>query len=100
MLFYLQNGEAQNELSELNVLCFPAGNSADEYSKTQSLQTWLFNCNMPDTLLIIAKSGMYFLGSDKKAQFFAALDTKENLDPVVPPLTIMHRDKVSRTSQP
>ena len=51
---------------------------------------------MPDTLLIIAKSGIWFLGSEKKALFFAALDTKENLDPIVPPLTIMQRDKVKK----
>jgi nucleosome binding factor SPN SPT16 subunit len=70
------------------------GEDANDYSKSQSLQTWLFNCNLLDTLLIMTKTGIYFLGSGKKAQYFQPLDTKENLDPVVPPFTIMTRDKV------
>lgn len=71
------------------------GDDGSDYSKSQSLQTWLFNCNLLDTLFIMTKSGVYFLGSGKKAQYFQPLDTKENLHSVVPPFTIMARDKVS-----
>jgi nucleosome binding factor SPN SPT16 subunit len=69
------------------------GEDGADYSKSQSLQMWMFNCNLFDTLMVLTKNGIYFLGSEKKAQFFSPLDTKENLDPAVPPFTIMNRDK-------
>ena len=47
--------------------------------------------------MIMTKSGIYFLGSDRKAQFFSPLETKENLHPTVPPFTILHRNKARGT---
>lgn len=43
----------------------------------------------------MTKSGIYFLGSERKAQFFSPLETKdkENLHPNVPPFFSFNRDK-------
>jgi nucleosome binding factor SPN SPT16 subunit len=76
------------------------GESNDEvqYSKSSALQTWLFNCSLPDTLLIMTKTGIYFLGSERKAQFFSPLENKDSIQPLshnVPAFTILNRDKVT-----
>lgn len=77
------------------------GESSDEvqYSKSSALQTWLFNCSLPDTLLIMTKTGIYFLGSERKAQFFSPLESKDGLplSQTVPAFTILNRDKVANS---
>lgn len=59
-------------------------------------QTWLFNCSLPDTLLILTRRGIYFLGSDRKAQFFSPLESKENL---IPPFTVLTRNKADKDKE-
>lgn len=44
----------------------------------------------------MTKNGIYFLGSDKKAQFFTPLESKENLNPAVPPFTKFMRNKTDK----
>jgi hypothetical protein len=44
--------------------------------------------------MLLTKRGIYFLGSEKKAQFFSPLETKENLHPIVPPFSTITRNKV------
>nr|CAD2182432.1 unnamed protein product [Meloidogyne enterolobii] len=90
--------EKDDDLKSLDSLVFCVGTNQDElpYSKSQSIQTWLFNCALPDTLLILTKNGIYFLGSDKKAQFFSPLESKENLNPFVPPFSTLVRNKTDK----
>uniref|UniRef100_A0A914LQU9 FACT complex subunit n=1 Tax=Meloidogyne incognita TaxID=6306 RepID=A0A914LQU9_MELIC len=90
--------EKDEDLKSLDSLVFCVGTNQDElpYSKSQSIQTWLFNCALPDTLLILTKNGIYFLGSDKKAQFFSPLESKENLNPFVPPFSTLVRNKTDK----
>lgn len=87
--------ETDETLSTIDSLVFMVGNNQEDlqYSKSHSIQTWLFNCSLPDTLLVMTKSNIYFLGSDKKAQFFSPLETKENLHPIVPPFSTITRNK-------
>ncbi|KAI1722500.1 FACT complex subunit (SPT16/CDC68) domain-containing protein [Ditylenchus destructor] len=90
----------EREMSSINSLIFMVSNSEDDnipYSKSHSLQTWLFNCSLPDTLLILTKAGIYFLGSDRKVQFFSPLvSERENLNDVVPPFTSYARNKADK----
>ncbi|KAI6232490.1 FACT complex subunit [Aphelenchoides besseyi] len=96
-LYELWNNDDDTNLAQVEVLCFAVANGvSDVYSKSQSLQTWLFNCNMPDTILVLSKSGIQFLGSEKKAQFFSPLESAENLHPAIPQFTVMHRDKATK----
>uniref|UniRef100_A0A1I7SA86 FACT complex subunit n=1 Tax=Bursaphelenchus xylophilus TaxID=6326 RepID=A0A1I7SA86_BURXY len=96
-LYERWNSGDDETLSKLSCLVFPVGTD-DNYSKTQSLQTWLFNCAIFDTLLVFTKAGIYFLGSEKKARFFSPVESKEN-DEQFPPLNILHRDKASKDVQ-
>ncbi|KAL3090098.1 hypothetical protein niasHS_006550 [Heterodera schachtii] len=93
--------ESDDDLRAVDSLVFCVGTNTDEnpYSKSQSLQTWLFNCSLPDTLLILTKNGIHFLGSDKKAQFFSPLESKENLNPAVPPFSILQRNKIDKDKE-
>ncbi|KAI3413953.1 hypothetical protein GPALN_011424 [Globodera pallida] len=88
-------------LHAVDSLIFCVGTNVDDnpYTKSQSLQTWLFNCSLPDTLLVLTKNGIHFLGSDKKAQFFSPLESKENLNPAVPPFSILQRNKVDKDKE-
>ncbi|KAI6182216.1 FACT complex subunit [Aphelenchoides bicaudatus] len=95
-IYELWNSGEDETLSNLDALCFMVGENGNDYSKSQSLQTWLFNCNLLDTLFVMTKTGMYFLGSGKKAQYFQSLDTKENLHPGIPPFTVLSRDKTNK----
>ena len=54
---------------------------------------------MPDTLLVLTKTGIFFLGSDKKAQFFSPLESKENLNPAVPPFATLTRNKADKDKE-
>ena len=82
-------------LKQLDSLIFCAGVNPDDnpYTKMQAIQSWLFNCALPDTLLILTKEGIHFLGSNLKAKFFSPLESKENLNPAVPPFTVYTRNK-------
>ncbi|CAD5219494.1 unnamed protein product [Bursaphelenchus okinawaensis] len=93
-LYERWNSGEDETLNKLDCLVFPVDTN-DNYSKTQSLQTWLFNCSIFDTLLVMNKKGIYFLGSEKKARFFSPVESKEN-DEEYPPFNILHRDKATK----
>ncbi|KAH7727557.1 FACT complex subunit SPT16 [Aphelenchoides avenae] len=80
-----------------SIVCNMAFSTEDvNYSKSNSLQHWLFGVTCTDTLLVFTKDAIYFLASDKKAKFFEPLDTKENLHPVVPPFHVLLRNKADK----
>uniref|UniRef100_A0A1I7WCC8 FACT-Spt16_Nlob domain-containing protein n=1 Tax=Heterorhabditis bacteriophora TaxID=37862 RepID=A0A1I7WCC8_HETBA len=55
-------------------------------------QTWLFNTELLDTLVLLTKKGIYVLGSNRKADYFNSVKS-ESANGVVPPVTPIHRDK-------
>lgn len=84
-------------LSKVDALVFMVGMDEDTamYSKSNSLQFWLFNYELNDTLMVFTKSGMYFLASSRKAQFLEPLVSKDSGD-TLPSVTVMNREKADK----
>lgn len=93
------NGEDET-LSKLNSLVFPIG-THDEYIKAQCLQTWLMNVAILDTLMVMTKDAIYFLGSEKKTRFLAPLENNKDKEnhPSLPPFHILNRNKSTKDKE-
>ncbi|VDN22788.1 unnamed protein product [Gongylonema pulchrum] len=84
-------------LAKVDALVFMVGSDEDapQYSKSNALQTWLFGFEMSDLLSVFTRKRIYFLSSARKVQFFEPIESEE-ASGVVPPISLMTRDKVDK----
>uniref|UniRef100_A0A7E4VLK0 FACT complex subunit n=1 Tax=Panagrellus redivivus TaxID=6233 RepID=A0A7E4VLK0_PANRE len=92
------NNQNEEGMSQVSSMMFVAGNTDDDdeaYTKTNALQTWLFGAQLADTVLLLTKSHVYFLGGVKKAQFVEGVASSIAAGSV-PPISILQRDKADK----
>lgn len=83
-------------LSDVDSLVVAVGTSPDNnYNKSLTFQTWLFNMEFIDTLAVFTREGVFILASNKKADYFANV-ASETAQEGVPPIKVLHRNKADK----
>ncbi|BHF81773.1 FACT complex subunit SPT16 [Sparganum proliferum] len=85
--FYELWGSSESSAASVDAFLVVNGKSDVLYSKTVSLQTWLFGYEMQDTAMLFARSGLYILSSKKKTEFLKGTKTASLKDLTVTLIT-------------
>ncbi|GMT28456.1 hypothetical protein PFISCL1PPCAC_19753 [Pristionchus fissidentatus] len=89
----------EGALGSVNAFVVLVGKDANAkpYSKSNAFQTWLYTCELEDTLAVASKDRFVILGSGKKADFFQAVagGATEGL----PAIEILHRNKTNKDKE-
>ncbi|CAJ0961366.1 unnamed protein product, partial [Mesorhabditis belari] len=90
----------ENGLSDVDAIYCVIGSDEDasNYCKSQYFQVWLYGMDMPDTLMVLTKKGVWVLASNKKADFFNPVAADSSHDPV-PEVTPIHRNKSDKDKE-
>ncbi|KAJ2952572.1 hypothetical protein O0L34_g6895 [Tuta absoluta] len=87
--------EAKSDDPLAKVDCLVSCVGVDEdtlYSKSTSLQIWLFGYELPDTITVLTEQSMCFLASKKKIEFLKQIENgKDESD--LPPVKLLVRDR-------
>uniref|UniRef100_A0AC34QIB4 FACT complex subunit n=1 Tax=Panagrolaimus sp. JU765 TaxID=591449 RepID=A0AC34QIB4_9BILA len=94
-IYELWNNENEEEMSKADSILFIAASGDDSYSKSASIQIYLFNTILVDTVVLLTKNGIYFLGSSKKATYVESVKST-TANGIVPPIHIMYREKADK----
>uniref|UniRef100_A0A0K0G0W2 FACT complex subunit n=1 Tax=Strongyloides venezuelensis TaxID=75913 RepID=A0A0K0G0W2_STRVS len=92
-----EHWETEESLRDIHAFVFLMGSDDDSisYSKTLSLHAWLYSCTIVDTIIVLTKKQIYFLGSSKKTKYFQPVESGE-FHGKVPPFKAMVRDKTDK----
>lgn len=92
--------DAWDELIKTDAIVVPVGQCDEvEYTKSTTIQEWLFNIEIPDILMIFGKTKIHFLATKKKIDFLKPLQDREQKNGKVPKVELLIRNKADANKE-
>ncbi|ESN94096.1 hypothetical protein HELRODRAFT_193835 [Helobdella robusta] len=89
-----KDASEDHPMSKVDAIVVAVGAAEVVYSKSISIQNWLFGYELPDTILVLCESAIYVLSSKKKVEFVRQVE--DCCNDIIPTMKLLTRDKADK----
>ncbi|GAB6025748.1 splicing associated factor Dre4 [Chamberlinius hualienensis] len=94
-----KNASAENGdgFGKMDALVVPVGTDEEAaYTKSTTIQLWLFGYELMDCVMLLCEQAMYFLASKRKIEFLKQIQSGKENENELPPVKLLTRDKTDK----